>query len=139
MIARPTSTFLVNGDLAVTDVEFADFTEIVAGASISRDGNSPRHIPVAVWSLTPIQQIGPLSVGARVRQVGKRWADTANTRRLDAYTTLDDWVSFNLPNGSRLTLRGRNLTDEFYIRRASTRRGRVAAPRSFEASISTEF
>ncbi len=139
VIARPTSTFLVNGDLAVTDVEFADFTEIVAGASISRDGNSPRHIPVAVWSLTPTQQIGPLSVGARVRQVGKRWADTANTRRLDAYTTLDAWVSFNLPNGSRLTLRGRNLTDEFYIRRASTRRGRVAAPRSFEASISTEF
>src|SRR5262249_46663359 len=119
--------------------EFAEFNEVVAGVNVSRTGNIPTNIPVVVWSLTPTQRFGPLSVSMSVRQVGERWADTANTRLLPADTTLDTWVSVRLHGTTHLTLRGRNLTDEFYIVRPSTSSGLVGAPRTFEATIATAF
>src|SRR5262249_50324573 len=118
--ARPISSLLVNGDFEYTHGQFAEFNEVVAGINVSRTGNIPTNIPVAVWSLTPTQRFGPVSVSLSFRQVGERWADTANTRLLPTYTTLDSWVSLRLPRNTQLTLRGRNLTDEFYIVRPST-------------------
>ena len=86
-----------------------------------------------------MQRFGPLTVAGSIRQVGERWADTANTRMLPSFTTLDSWVSIRLPRKTQLILRGRNLTDELYIPRASTTSGRISAPRSFEATLTASF
>jgi iron complex outermembrane recepter protein len=137
--ARPTSTLMITGDMAYVHGLFADFNEVVNNVNVSRDGNIPTNIPVVVWSITPMQRIGPVNVAMSIRQVGERWADTANTRELPSFATLDAWLSFALPRNSRLTLRGRNLTDELYIPRASTTSGRISAPRSFEATVTMGF
>jgi iron complex outermembrane receptor protein len=136
---RPTATLLITGDVAYTHALFADFTEIVNGVNVSRDGNAPTNVPVRVWSITPSQQIGPVTIAGSVRQVGGRWGDTANTRFFPDYTTVDSWVSVRLRKNTRLTLRGRNLTDEEYIVRPSTSYGLVAAPRSVELTLSAGF
>jgi iron complex outermembrane receptor protein len=137
--ARPYASFILTADLSFTDGVFADFNEIVNNTNVRRDGNTPTNIPVVIWSVTPTQRFGPLSIAASIRQVGERWADTANTRLLPSFTTLDTWVSIRLPRNTNLTLRGRNLTDELYIPRASTTSGRISAPRTFEATLSAGF
>jgi iron complex outermembrane receptor protein len=137
-VSRPTSSLTLNGDLAVTLGKFLEFNENQGPGFISRTGNVPAGNPDIIWSLTPMQRIGAFSVAASVRTVGGRWADHANTRRRSHYTTLDTWISFRLPTerNTRLTLRGRNMTDELYIPGGgSNASGRVAAPRSFEASL----
>jgi iron complex outermembrane recepter protein len=139
LTARPYSSFTLTADLSFTHGEFADFNEVVNNVNVSRNGNTPTNIPVVIWSVTPMQRFGPLTIAGSVRQVGERWADTANTRLLPSFTTLDTWVSIRLPRNTHLTLRGRNLTDEIYIPRASTTSGRISAPRSFEATITAGF
>jgi iron complex outermembrane receptor protein len=137
--ARITPTTLITGDVSFTHALLADFTEIVNGVNVSRDGNAPTNVPVVIWSITPSQQIGRFSVAGSVRQVGGRWGDTANTRFFDAYATLDSWVAMRLNKNARITLRGRNLTDTLYIVRPSTSYGLIAAPRSVELSLSAGF
>jgi iron complex outermembrane receptor protein len=136
---RATKGLNVVGDFTYTHGEFSDFGEVVGTSVVKRDGNVPTNIPVIIWSLTPTQQIGPLSIAASLRQYGGRWADTANTRHLPQYQTVDAWVSFRLPRSLKLTLRGRNLTDELYIPRASTTSGRLGAPRSYEITLTSSF
>ena len=140
--ARPTLSLTLSGDLAITLGEFLEFNENQGTGFISRAGNVPSGIPDIMWSLTPSQRVGPLTFALSARTVGGRWADNANTRRRSQYTTLDAWISIRMPteNNTRLTLRGRNLTDELYIPGGgSNTSGRIAAPRSLEASISASF
>ncbi len=137
--ARPTASFNVTADVAFTHALFNDFNEVVSGANVRRDGNTPTGIPATVWNVTPTQQVGPLSIAASLRTVGSRWADTANTRLFGAYRTLDAWASMRVGKSTRVTLRGRNLTDEAYITRPGTTSGFVGAPRSYEVSLSTGF
>jgi outer membrane receptor protein involved in Fe transport len=82
-----------------------------------------------------MQTIGPFTFALSFRQYGKRWADTANTLRRPAYQNLDSWVSIRLPRNARLTVRGRNLTDDLRLPGAGTASGRLAAPRTYEASL----
>jgi iron complex outermembrane receptor protein len=136
---RATRGLNIAGDFTYTHGEFADFGEVVGTSVVKRDGNAPTNIPVIIWNLTPSQQIGPVTVAASMRQYGGRWADTANTRKLPQYQTIDMWVSLKLPRNLKLTLRGRNLTDELYIPRASVTSGRLGAPRSYEMTLTSAF
>jgi iron complex outermembrane receptor protein len=141
-VSRPTANLTVSGDLAVTLGKFLEFNENQGIGFISRTGNVPAGIPDIIWSLTPIQRVGPLSLAASLRSVGGRWGDNANTRRRPHYTTLDTWVSFRLPTerNTLLTLRGTNMTDELYIPGGtSNTSGRIARPRSLEASLTMRF
>jgi iron complex outermembrane receptor protein len=137
--ARPISSFTLAGDIGITNAEYADFNENVGTGIVSRSGNDVQHVAPVVWNLTPSQQIGPVTISATVRNVGARWGEAANTRRLAPYTTLDTRVSIRFPKGTRLTLIGRNMTDELYIPRSSNTSGRVAAPRNFEAQLTKRF
>jgi iron complex outermembrane receptor protein len=141
-VSRPTSSLTLSGDLAVTDGKYLEFNQNQGTSFISRTGNTPSGIPVLIWSLTPSQRIGPVSIAASLRQVGGRWGDDANTIRRPQYTTVDSWVSIRMPveHNVRLTLRGRNLTDKLYIPGGgSNTSGRIAAPRSLEASLMMGF
>ena len=87
-----------------------------------------------------MQRVGPVTLSATVRKVGERWRNTANTIRLEPYTTVSISLSSRFYRGTRVTLTIRNLTDEIYIPRShSDVTGRVAAPRHFEVQFSRVF
>ena len=75
-----------------------------------------------------------------IRRVGLRWRNTANTLKLEPYTTTQLSFSSKFYRGTRVTLTIRNLTDELYIPRSNSDvTGRIAAPRHFEVQVSRIF
>ena len=64
-------------------------------------------------------------------------ANNNNSIWRDAYTTLDASIGYTWSR-TTLTLRGRNLTDEFYATNGSTML-RLAEPRSVEVAIRHQF
>jgi iron complex outermembrane receptor protein len=73
--------------------------------------------------------------------VGRRFADTANLRVMDAYTVVDAAVSWRLPGNSRLALRGRNLGDALYAAWSASGGTalRLEAPRSVDVTWTLRF
>ena len=138
-IARPITNFTLTGDLALTNAEYEDFNENLGTGVVSRSGNDVPHVAPVVVNVTPSVSLGPATFGLTLRNVGARWGEAANTRRLAPYTLLDGSLSITLPKEIRLTLNGRNLTDELYIPRSSNTSGRIAAPRAFEAQLTKRF
>src|SRR5262249_355311 len=138
-VGRPTMHLAIAADYAITEANFADFTEIVNGVNVSRTGNTPVNVPHVVWNITPMQRIGPLDFAATLRQVGARWGDTVNTRRVGSYTTIDAQVGYRFANGTRIRLRGRNLADKIYTPSVSATSGRLEAPRSFDVTVTKGF
>jgi iron complex outermembrane recepter protein len=138
-LTRPVRNFTLNGDLALTNAEYKEFNENVGTGVVSRSGNDVAHVAPVVATLSPSISLGPVSYSMTVRTVGARWGEAANTRRLSPYTTLDAALTVRLPQGTTLTLMGRNLTDELYIPRSSNTSGRIAAPRGFEAQLAKKF
>jgi iron complex outermembrane receptor protein len=138
---RPARGLTITGDLALTDASFADFTEQAGGVNFSRDGNVPPNVPEQVWSLWASQQIGPFAASATVRHVGTLLGDNANAVRIGDFTTLDAGLAYRLPRGSRITVRGRNLTDKLYAIRSVSGGSafRLEAPRSFDVTMSIRY
>jgi iron complex outermembrane receptor protein len=140
MTLTPIPSFVVMADATVLNAEFVEFNENVGTGIISRAGNDVAHTPALLFNVTPMQRIGPVTVSATVRKVGERWRNTANTIKLDPYTTLSATASVRFLKGTRLAITGRNLTDELYIPRGNSDvSGRVAAPRSFEVQLTRVF
>lgn len=139
--ATPASSFVLMADATVLNAEFVEFNENVGAAGIiSRAGNGVAHVPAVVFNVTPVQRIGAVTVSATVRRVGERWRNNANTIRLEPYTLLSATISTRFLQGTRLTLVGRNLTDEIYIPRSNSDvSGRLGAPRSFEIQLTRVF
>ena len=139
IVGRPTATLSIAGDIALTGARFDDFVEIVGGENLSRSGNTPPGVPRVLWNLSPTQRIGRFDLTGTIRQVGERWGDNANSRRVDAYTTVDAAVAYRLGTGSRITVRGRNLTDRIYTQSTSNTAARLEPPRAFDVSFTTDF
>ena len=126
---RPTSTFTVTTDLAFTDTKYGDFCEVSAGGLLNRSGN---------WAN---QRIKRFDLSGTLRHVGRRFADNANLRRMDDYTTFDAALGCRLPKGARLMLRGRNLTDALYAvwGVSGGTALRLEAPRSVDVMLTMRF
>jgi iron complex outermembrane receptor protein len=139
VIARPTRTLTLAGDVAYTGAEFVDFVEIAGGVNTDRSGNTPPNIPQTIWNFSPTQRIGPLDLTATIRQLGKRWGDNGNTRRVSGFTTLDAAVSYRLAPGARIAVRGRNLTDRIYTQSVSNTAGRLEPPRSVDVTFTADL
>lgn len=137
---RPYASLQVMADVTFLDPEYVEFNENLGTGVISRAGNAVPGSQDMVWNFTPMQQVGPVTVSATFRRVGKRWFDTANTRQQDPYSTMQLSLSSRFYRGTRMTLTVRNLTDELYIPRMSAAippvSGRIAAPRNFEITFS---
>ena len=75
-----------------------------------------------------------------MRYTGDFYTSTSNQYRIDERTLLDAWVSYPLAKGT-LTLRGRNLTDEFYADWSgySATQVYIGAPRSVELGWTGRF
>jgi iron complex outermembrane receptor protein len=138
---RPTRSLTVSSDLAFTDPKFADFNEVVAGGNISRSGNLPPNVPRRVVSFWANQRFGSFNLSGTLRHVGRRFADTANIRPMDAYTTFDSALSYRLEKGGTFSLRGRNLTDALYAAWSASGGTalRLEAPRSFDITWAMRF
>jgi iron complex outermembrane receptor protein len=140
MTATPHPSFIVMADVTSLAAEYVEFNENLGTGIVSRAGNDVPHVPSVTWNVTPMQRIGPVSVSATIRRVGERYRNTANTIRLEPYTTVGMSASVRFLHGTRLTVAGRNLTDEIYIPRSNSDvSGRLGAPRSFEVQLTRIF
>lgn len=138
--SRPYHGFQLMGDVSVLGNTYVDFNENLGTGIVSRAGNTVPQFASTLWNLTPMQRVGPVTVLATVRRVGDRWRNTANTLKLEPYTTVQLGVSTLAYRGMRVTLTVRNLTDELYIPRSNSDvTGRIAAPRNFEVQFTRVF
>ncbi len=109
--SRPTGDARIGASLAFTDAAFVPSANFVRLA-----GNTPPNVPTAIGNLWgSYRNVGgtPLEAGARVRVVGDRQANNANTITLNGYATADAWVALDL-DAMRVTFNVDNLTDAAY-------------------------
>ena len=139
VVARPTTTLTLAGDLAFTGAEFGDFIEIVAGTNTDRSGNTPPNVPKVILNVSPTQRIGSFDLTGTLRHIGTRWGDNGNTRLVGGFTTIDAAVSYRIRQGTRVTFRGRNLSDRIYTQSVSNTAGRLEPPRSWDVTFTTDL
>jgi outer membrane receptor protein involved in Fe transport len=58
---------------------------------------------------------------------------------VNGFTTLDAAVGYRLRRGTRVMLRGRNLTDEIYTQSVSNTAGRLEPPRSVDVTFTVDL
>lgn len=127
---------------ANASVQRAKFTDLRDAAGVSQKGNRPSNVPDHTFNADTsytLEEI-PLTLGAGVRHAGNFYTDTANTIKVDGHTLLDASISYPAGKGA-LTLRGRNLTDEFYADWSAYNSGQVflGTPRTFDLTYSVKF
>ncbi|MBB6254588.1 TonB-dependent siderophore receptor [Nitrospirillum iridis] len=140
---RVTDHWTVSANAAYTDSRYGYFIDTNTGLNDS--GNQPPDIPRWTGNLwTSVSDIGglPLEVGGGVRYVGARYANAANTVRLDSYYLVDLYASYRLSAGLMLTGRINNLFDKAYAQWADIyypSEVMLGAPRSAEVGIVAKF
>ncbi|SOC04475.1 iron complex outermembrane recepter protein [Alloalcanivorax xenomutans] len=109
---RPHPRWWLNLNGAFND---AEYTRMTSSSGADQSGNRLTNMPEKTWNLSSAYTFAPLpvTVGGAVRYTGDFFTGTANQYRVASRTLLDAWVGYPLAGGT-LTLRGRNLTDEFY-------------------------
>ena len=134
----PSRDWRIEANFAYTwKIAFEDFNENLGTGVISRAGNRPANQPKIVAGLFASRQLGAWLFTAGLRHVGVMAANNNNSIWRDAYTTLDASIGYTWGR-TTLTLRGRNLTDEFYATNGSTML-RLAEPRSAEVAVRHQF
>ncbi len=141
---RATDAWRLQGNVTVLSARFADFSESAGSSVTSRGGNRPPNVPEVManlWSVYRVPCVVPFDLGAAFRYVGHRYAENANVVRLNAYTTVDAWISVPYKN-LMVTLRGRNLLDKTYAIWADPfypSQVLIGAPRTVELMMTARF
>lgn len=135
------SKLQVAGNLSLVDAQYDEFNETVAGVAVSRAGKRPTNIPARVANLwLNYSPVAGVELGADLRYVASRYADTANTLSDDGYILLGAYASYKLDRQTKVVLRGKNLTDKIYAESFSgTNMIYLGAPRTVDLSIQTSF
>ncbi len=100
--------------------------EIVRSEGGGYDGNRPMSIPEHMASLWLDHTLpgnagrGDLTLGAGARLVGSRYADQANSFRLDSHTIFDAALRYQVAESTALSLNVENLFDREYVSHAET-------------------
>lgn len=106
---------LLEGNAAYTRARFDDFTELVAGAPVSRVGNRPVNVPAWVTNIGTRWSVVPgVEVGGWFRSVGAVAMNTANDRTLAGWRTVDLFGSVDVDRRTTVTARVRNVFDALY-------------------------
>lgn len=120
----------------------ARFDDLTGAGGVDLSGNRPVNVPQRTANLTLFYNPDavPLTLSAAARHVGDIYTSTANTIRVNGYTTIEVALAWRLPHAT-VTVRGRNLTDRFYAYWSgySATQVYVAAPRSVDVTLSTRF
>src|SRR5690606_2318126 len=93
----------------------AEYGELIVGGGADQSGKLPQNVPEKLADLvvtyTPTSL--PLRIIGSARYNGGFFTSNANTVKINSFTTMDAAVAWDTKMGT-VTLRGRNLTDEFY-------------------------
>lgn len=120
----------------------AEYTRLTDSAGNDLSGNRPTNVPEVLWQLSSQYRLTPvpLALGAAVQHTGDFYTSDSNQYRVADRTLLDAWISYPLVGGV-LTLRGRNLTDEFYADWSgySATQVYIGAPRTVELGWTGSF
>ena len=120
----------------------AQFKELIESGGADRSGNRPPNVPERlvdmVVSYSPSAL--PVTITTSVRYNGDFYTSNANTVKVSSFTTFDAAIAWNAAFG-RLTLRGRNLSDELYADWSGYASGLVfvGAPRSVDVTFTKSF
>lgn len=105
----------MQGNLALVDAQYDNFSQVVGGVAVSRAGNVPQNVPKRVANLWADYAFAPeWKAGVGVRHVSSVFGDAANTYGAPAYTLYDAKLDYRLNKSVSLTARLRNLTDKIY-------------------------
>ena len=137
---RATKRLSVSGNVALVD---AKYDNLIEAGGVSRAGNKPANVPAKVANLWLDYKLDgiPLKVGAGLNHVGEFYTSTANTTKINAYTTADAYANWDLSPGT-VSLRVRNLSNKLYATWAGSSAASqvmIAAPRSIEVSYRVAF
>lgn len=120
----------------------AKYGELTEGGGANRAGNLPQNVPERLADLvvTYSPKALPFRVSGTARYNGSFFTSNANTVKVNAYTTFDAALTWEGAFGT-LTLRGRNLTDEFYADWSGYASGLVfvGAPRSVDLAYVKKY
>jgi iron complex outermembrane receptor protein len=120
----------------------AEFDELREAGGADRAGNRPPNVPEQTYNASAYYTLAevPLTASVSVQHAGDFYTSNANDYRVDGHTTLDAALSYRLSFGT-LTLRGRNLTDEFYADWSgySATQVYIGAPRSVDLTLTSHF
>jgi iron complex outermembrane receptor protein len=120
----------------------AEFDELREAGGVDRAGNRPPNVVEQTYNASAYYTLAslPLTASVSVQHAGDFYTSNANDYRVDGHTTFDAALSYRLPFGT-LTLRGRNLTDEFYADWSgySATQIYIGAPRSADLTLTSHF
>lgn len=143
---KATEHLIIDANLAYTDASYRSFSFVDgSGTLIDAAGNqipnSPKWLSNVWASYTDVLGL-PIDVGAGVRHVGKRSGNDANTLTLNAYTTLNAYVTYRVTPNVAVSLRGENLTDKVFAQAADVfypTEVILGRPRYFQVDVSAKF
>jgi len=105
----------LQANAAIVRAQYDDFSEVVDGQSVSRNGNRPTDVPRRTANLWLSKAVtDDVRAGAGVRYVDSRFADTANTNEIPSYTVVDATVSWKAMRNTTLGLQLNNLFNRTY-------------------------
>ena len=120
----------------------AGYVTLIEAGGADRSGNRPQNVPERLADLvvTYAPSALPLRFTASARHNGGFFTSNANTVKVNAFTTFDAAVTWEA-SFADITLRGRNLTDQFYADWSGYASGLVfiGAPANVELSVTKRF
>lgn len=133
--------FNLQGNLALVDPQYDEFSQVVAGRAVSRAGNVPTNTPKRIANLWADYQFAADWKGSlALRYVGRSFADDANTVWAPGYTVADAGVTYRINKDWSLEGRVRNLTDKVYaLRVTGTPMFYLGEPRSVDLTLRARF
>ena len=135
--AALTDTLRLDLGLAVLN---AEFDELIEAGGADRSGNVPTNTPERLADLTLTWSPAgmPLSVYGALRHNGDFYTTNSNLYKVADVTMLDAGLTWRA-GFADITLRGRNLTDEFYAELGFTDSVMIGQPRAVEVSARRSF
>ena len=134
----------MDGNIAILDARYDDFTELIGGTLTQWAGNTPTNVPERVsslWLTWNLPQQFQLQSG--IRYMGMRFLNNANTATTAPASVVDAGIRRQLTRKVNVDLRATNLLDKFYLQNVSGSpipvRGRFGAPRQLELTLNTRF
>jgi len=139
----PIRMFSLQGDFVYDNARYLVFHSVAGGVEVDRSGNVLPRTPTVQWSVTPTVRIGPVTGNISFRTRGATWADNTNLQRLPPLTVLNSNISIRMAKGFRVTLTGKNLTDEIVMNRGGIVSGattaRLGLPRNYSMQIQRQW
>ncbi len=133
-----TEFWSITANAAYTDAKYAD-------TGSSYPGDRPADIPKTnanLWSTWSHVGGIPLELGAGLKYVGDRYADNANTVKLDPYTLVSLYASYDLTPKLTVALHVDNALDKAYAQWGDVfypSEVMLGAPRSFTLNLIGHF